>query len=320
MAKTKKLESRGLIVPAQPKQELTVTQPGSEALTGFLSGNTKRAYARDIMDFFEIDDLSKLTTARTKSVTPKEVAAFRDKLIAEGKKPATVQRKLSALRSVYNYLMTMGAITINPAHPKLVRSPKKSSVRKTDIITWDDAIRILNSADRSTAIGRRDYTLLFLSLNLGTRRSELLKIQLDDMKHGPEGHYVYIKGKGEKERFIFLRPDVKATIDEYMKDRGPESGPLFPGRKKELDGSQFWRIVKVYAEKAGLKDIHPHSLRAAFITLAHQKGVPIADIQKTVGHSRGETTLAYARDLEMIKSSATKALTGLTGSDPTKPA
>jgi site-specific recombinase XerD len=314
MAKTKKPESRGL-VPVQTKQELVITQPGSDALTGFLSGNTKRAYARDIMDFFRIGDLSKLTMARAKSVTPQEVAAFRDKLLADGKKPATVQRKLSALRSVYNYLMTMGAITVNPAHPKLVRAPKKPSVRKTDIITWDDAIRILNSVDRSNTIGRRDYTLLFLSLNLGTRRSELLKIQLDDMKHGPEGDYVYIKGKGEKERFIYLRPDVKTTIDEYMKDRGPDPGPLFPGRKKELDGSQFWRIVKNYAEKAGLKDIHPHSLRAAFITLAHQKGVPIADIQKTVGHSRGETTLSYARDLEMIKSSATKALTGLTGED-----
>ena len=208
----KKPEARGLVpVPVQKKHEITIIQPASEALTGFLSGNTKRAYGRDIMDFFEIDDLSKLSMARARSVTPKEVAAFRDKLLAEGKKPATIQRKLSALRSVYNYLMTVGAITVNPAHPKLVRSPKKSTVRKTDIITWDDANNILNAVDRSTAIGRRDYTLLLLSLNLGTRRSELLKIQLDDMKHGPEGHYVYIKGKGEKERFIFLRPDIKAS-------------------------------------------------------------------------------------------------------------
>jgi len=303
------------LIPAPQKHEITVTEPASDALTGYLSGNTKRAYARDIKDFFKISDLSKLTMGRVKAVNPRDVAAFRDKLIADGMKPSTIQRKLSAVRSVYNYLMTVGAITINPAHPKLVRAPKKPTVRKTDIITWDDAVRILKSVDRSKPIGRRNYTLLLLSLNLGTRRSELLKIQLDDMKHGPEGDYVYIKGKGEKERFIFLRPDVKAAIDDYMKDRGDAPGPLFPGRKKELDGSQFWRIVKLYAEKAGLKDIHPHSLRAAFITLAHQKGIPVGDIQKTVGHSRGETTLSYVRDLEMIKTSATKALKGLSA-DP----
>ncbi len=304
-----KKKSRGL-VPVTNK-ELSIVKPAAEALSGFLSGNTKRAYERDLKDFFGVDDLKVLPMARIEVVRPNDVVKFRDKLLADKKKPSTVQRKLSAIRSLYNYLMAAGAVMANPAHPKLVRSPKKSTVRKTDVITWDDAIGILNSIDRSTKIGRRDYTLLLVGLNLGVRRAELLGLDLDDLKHGPEGHYVYIKGKGEKERFIGLRADVKAAIDEYLKDRGTAPGPLFPGRKDELDGSQFWRIVKKYAEKAGLKGIHPHSLRAAFITLAHQKGVPVGDIQKTVGHSRGETTLGYVRDMEMIKSSATKALKGL---------
>jgi integrase len=306
----KKIKAKAELIPVPAKRDLIAQRPAAEALSGFLSGNTKRAYERDIKDFFKVDDLTALPMERILAVQPAEVVAFRDKLMEE-MSPATVQRKLSALRSLYNWLMAAGKIMVNPAHPKLVRAPKKASVRKTDVLSWDDALAILKAIDRKSKLGRRDYTLLLLGLNLGVRRAELLGIHMDDLKNGPEGPYVYIKGKGEKERFISLRPDVVESIDVYLKDRGTKPGPLFPGRKDELDGSQFWRIVKKYAKAAKLKDIHPHSLRAAFITLAHQKGVPVGDIQKTVGHSRGETTLGYVRDLEMIKASATKALKGL---------
>jgi len=310
--KKKEPPSRALIpeiIP--PRKELAFTQPAAEALSGFLSGNTKRAYERDLKDFFEVENLEMIPMARITSITPRDVVAFRDKLLADKKKPSTVQRKLSAIRSLYNYLMAAGGVTINPAHPKLVRAPKKSSVQKTDIVSWDDAVKMLKGVDRSTRLGRRDYLLILLGFNLGTRCSELLGAQLEDIKHGPEGWYVHVRGKGEKDRFIFLRPDIKEALDVYLLDRGDAPGPLFPGRKAELDGSRYWRIVKFYAEKVGLKGIHPHSLRAAFITLAHQQGVPVGNIQKTVGHARGETTLGYVRDLEMIKSSATKALKGL---------
>jgi site-specific recombinase XerD len=308
----KKVVLQELISLSQiPKKGLIISQPASEALSGYLSKNTKRAYERDLKDFFEVEDLSTLPMSRVEGVAPRDVVKFRDGLLIQGMKPSTVQRKLSAIRGLYNYLMASGVIALNPAHPKLVRAPKKSSVRKTDIITWDDAVRILKAVDQSTLLGRRNYLLLLLGLNIGTRRFELLGIQIEDLKTGPEGPYVHIRGKGEKERFVALRQDVQETMKEYLKDRGPAPGPLFPGRRAELSGMQFWRIVKKYAEMAGLHGIHPHSLRAAFITLAHQLGVPVGDIQKTVGHSRGETTLGYVRDLEMIKSSATKALKGL---------
>lgn len=307
----KKKTSKALVPVSQPGT-LIPKRPADEALAGFLSEETKRAYGVDLKQFFGVKNLSRLPMERILSVTPDEVTSFRDRLLEEGKKPSTVQRKLSAIRMLYNHLIARSIVTLNPANSKLVRSPKSQSVRKTDILTWDDAIKILRSIDQSKPFGKRNYTLILLALNLGVRRSELLGIRLEDIKNGPEGAYVVIRGKGQKERFVYLRPDVASAIEGYLKSCKIKSEHLFPGQNgKPLTGRRFWAIVRRRAEIAGLKDIHPHSLRAAFITLAHQKGVPVGDIQKTVGHSRGETTLGYVRDLEMIKKSATKALGGL---------
>lgn len=323
-----KKQVQGLIqvAPAPQMGALMPHRPLKEALAGYLSEGTKRAYKVDVEQFFGMP-IDQVSAERVLAVRPPEVADWRDRMMATkkqgglGLKPNTVARKLSALRSMYDYLIAGGYIAINPAHPKLVRSPKRPNVMQTDKLSWDEAVGILSAPNRAERRGRRDYALLLMDTKLGLRREELMSLRIEDLKNGPTGPYAHVHGKGEKERLIEIRPDLIEALNPYLKDRGDHPGYLWPSRNKNYDDhlseDLFWRIVKKYSKAAGIsgKSIHPHSLRAAFVTLSLQKGTSLADVQKSAGHSRGETTLRYSRDLEMIKSKATASLDGLKASD-----
>jgi integrase/recombinase XerD len=327
------------LVPIEPVSgALSIATPAADALTGFLSESTKRAYGRDFKDFFGTDDIGSLNLERLRAVSPKDVQLFRDRLLSQKMAPSTVQRKLSAIRSLFNYLMARGAIIANPAHPKLVRAPKKSTIRTTDALTWEETVRFLSTMDRATWVGRRDYAIFLLSANCAFRRAEILSIRLEDMKKEPNGEVLFIvRGKGEKIRRVpFGRQDLVAALKDYLTDRGDAPGYLFYGRRgplHPLDASWLYRIMAKYAGEAGLQQkigvrestgnarwkLHPHSLRAGYIFFSLEKNVPIHRIQEIVGHSRGETTLGYVRDYQSTNGDAVRALDGLSATPTTKP-
>lgn len=315
----RKTPSRALIQRSRPGGLATIVGPVVEAEKAFLAKNTLRAYRRDWMDFFGVTDLSTITVDMLRAVTPSEVADFRDRCIAQGLGPGTVTRKIGSLRALFNHVMLRGLVTINPAHPKLVRIPKRGTVKKMEALSPTEARAFLGAIDRTTELGRRDYAAIMTDLHMGLRRSEAMAIRVEQFKEVEGRVCVIFRGKGEKERIVWVNNDLQDALAPYSKDRGKEPGWLFPGKnpKKPLSGVQFWRIVQKYLDAAGIKKkVGTHGLRATFITHNIMKGTPLPDIQRTVGHARGETTLGYARDLEMVKSKAPEAMEGLKAEDP----
>jgi integrase/recombinase XerD len=315
-------DRRGL-VPIQKAKPgaLTVSQPAVEAGKAFLSKNTIRAYTRDWLDFFKVERLDQVTVPMAMGVKPDQVADFRDECLAKGLGPGTVNRKLSSVRAFFDQLILRGLISINPAHPKLVRSPKRGTVQKMEALSVAEAQAFLGTIDRSTVIGRRDYAVIMMDLHMGLRRSEALSVKADQFRTIEGKACIVFRSKGERERIIWVNRDLEEALASYAKDRGTAPGWLFTGRdpKRPLSGDQFWRIVQAYLEKAGIKKkVGTHGLRATFISVNFAKGTPIDQIQKSVGHSRGETTLGYARDLEMVKSRAPAAMEGMNGNGPEK--
>jgi site-specific recombinase XerD len=151
-------------------------------------------------------------------------------------------------------------------------------------------------------------------LHMGLRRSETLSIRVENFKRVDDRAFYVFRGKHQKERMVSINRDLEIALAEYAKDRGTHDGWLFPGRdpEKALNADHFWAIVQGYLQKAGIrKKVGTHGLRATFITRNIEKGTPLSELQRTVGHSRPETTLGYARDLEMIKSKAPAAMEGL---------
>jgi|SRR5579871_1549093 len=316
-----KRPTNALVPITGPQTGIAIVQPAVEAGKGYLADNTKRAYFRDWMDFFKVDSLDKITPAMTLAVTPDQVAEFRDECIASGLKPGTVNRKLSSLRAFFDQMVLRRVIAVNPAHPKLVRSPKRGNVQKMQALDQAEARSVLSGIDRSTPLGRRDYAVIMTDLHMGLRRSEAMTIRTEQIRTQGDKAYVLFRSKGEKERMITINQSLTEALADYFKDRGNSPGWLFPGRdpKNHLSEDQFWRIVQKYLRAAGIqKKIGTHGLRATFITHNIEAGTPLSEIQKTVGHSRGDTTLGYARDLEMIKSRAPAAMEGFTAAE--KPA
>jgi|GEM_PF-4752523 site-specific recombinase XerD len=313
-------DRRGLVPIQKPKPgAIAVVQPAVEAGKAFLSKNTIRAYTRDWLDFFKVERLDQVTVPMAMGVKPDHVADFRDECLAKGLGPGTVNRKLSSVRAFFDQLILRGLMSINPAHPKLVRPPKRGTVQKMEALSAAEAKSFLQAIDRTTKIGRRDYAVIMVDLHMGLRRSEALGIRAEQFRTVDGKACIVFRSKGEKERIIWVNRDLEEALAVYAKDRGDAPGWLFPGRnpKKHLSGDQFWRIVQSYLEKAGItKKVGTHGLRATFITHNLLKGTPIDQIQKTVGHARGETTLGYARDLEMIKSRAPEAMEGMNADGP----
>jgi integrase/recombinase XerD len=129
---------------------------------------------------------------------------------------------------------------------------------------------------------------------------------------------VRLRGKGGKERFVPIRELVQEAIRGWQKVRPRNSEWLFTSLQgARFSEHQFWKATKRYALQAlgaeGQRKVHPHALRAAFIKFQLDKGTKVDVLQQLVGHSRGDTTLGYVREIELLKSGADRALDGLDG-------
>jgi len=315
--KGKKKAVKAELIPVQPSElgQYRPMESIEDILLGYLSEKTRESYWRDIKAFFEYMGYPDITPDAIRSITPSDANRYRLYLEEErGMKPSTIARKLSAIRSVFSRYVIMGNLPFNPFDIALVKSPKRPTVRQTDMLAWEEAISLLKAPDRSTVAGRRDYAMIMVGLNCGLRVEEICGLRKDDIRTSPELHFK-IRGKGQKERLVGIRDDVKKAIDETLQDVPSSCEWLFAARHGgRMTTGQFWRRLKVHAKAVDIKTpIHPHTLRATFITMALDKGVSIDKVQMTAGHSSGSTTLGYARDLEAVKQSATKALEGLSG-------
>jgi len=314
----KKATTALIPIPANDRRELSQAgpaQPAVSALAGFLSDNTKRAYGTDLKQFFGTEDLRTVPLKAVLETRPEDVAAFRDKLMAASAKPSTVARKLSAVRALFNDLMRRGAIKVNPADAKLVRSPKRPTIRKTGYLSWEEARELLRQPDRGTEIGKRDYAMMILDANTGLRRSELCGLKDENLTRQTGTWCLRLRGKGEKERILPFRDDVNAAVEAWVRVRPKDSEWLFTTMQGErFSEHSYWKMLKRYAGQVGIEDkVHPHALRAAYIAFLNERGTPVSEIQQLVGHSRGDTTLGYVRELDLLKSKTPKALEGLDG-------
>ncbi len=291
--------------------------PLKEFLAGKLSKQTRRAYLSDLRDFF-----SRTGAENPWSVTPQEVIAYRNQIVrfdeenGELLNASTVARRLSAIRSFYDYARAVGTVQRNPADAKLVKSPQVSSEGTTKGLSVQEVRRLLEQPDRSKVRGLRDFSMLMLFAHSGMRSSEVAGLKV---RHFGEerGHRILaFKGKGQKRRKIPLKPEVFQAIEDYKAGSGrnfsdPET-PLFApttnNRFKELDkpisGASIWNMVKQYARKAGIEGISPHSFRVFAVTNSLENGATYQQVQMMSGHSDPKTVSRYDRGKDNLDRNA----------------
>ncbi len=301
----------------------TETSPSKEAilsplLTGQLSPNTKRAYQADLLQFFKITDIHQLTKEMIQAVAPQDVINFRNDLL-QSFKPVTVARKISTVRTAFEYFVDLGITSHNPAKSSVVKSPKVPTESLTNGLTQREAEELLAQPSKNTLVGLRDRSILQVLLNNGLRRSEVINLRISDLRMEGSFYVLSVLGKGQKLRLAKLKPQVWQSIQDYLSARDSKKEPTeyifqshFKGVVKwqktfgKISAETIRQLLQKYLKRLGVhKRITPHSLRHTFTTLAIDGGAQIHQVQIALGHSDPKTTMRYFRNKDNLDNNAT---------------
>jgi integrase/recombinase XerC len=217
-----------------------------------------------------------------------------------GLSKTSVARSLAAVRSLYRWLATEGEVDSNPAalvsSPKLPRHlPRVPTIEEMNAVC-DGALPV------EASFPERDQLLFELLYGCGIRNSELIGINLDDIRPG-EG-LILIRGKGKKERFVPFGEIARSALNVYLGARREllfnkkrnTTALIINTRGGRLTTRSVGRIIKKIAVAKGLSpDVHPHTLRHAFGTHMLEEGADLRAIQEMLGHERLSTTQRYTQ-------------------------
>lgn len=262
-----------------------------------LSPHTIRNYLSDLSQF--IDFLKKVLVKDTISnedlqgVDHITIRAFLSGLYDRGISKSSLARKISAVRTFFNYLCRELVISDNPG--KMVSTPKKEKALPR-FLSVDDIHRLLNTPAGGDRIAVRDRAILETLYSSGLRVGEVVAINIEDINFN-DG-LIRVKGKGRKERLVPIGSKAIDAIREYRKvSSGIQNSigyPLFLNRfGKRITTRGVQRIVEKYKKLSGLWDITPHSIRHSFATHILDGGADLRSVQEMLGHVSLSTTQRY---------------------------
>jgi len=270
------------------------------------SANTLDAYRRDLEDFSR--DLGNAG----ESIATADSDVLRDhlgRLHKRGLAPASVARRLSAIRQLYRFLYSEGHRGDDPAAviegPKRGRSlPKVLTVKQVDdlLARARDGMSVEAASERLRAA--RMNCLLEVLYATGLRVSELVSLPAAAARR--DQRMLVIRGKGGRERLVPLNDQARRSMADYLalraKAKLDASKWLFPsfGESGHLTRQHFARELKDLAAAAGLKSaqVSPHVLRHAFASHLLQNGADLRVVQTLLGHADISTTQIYTHVLE----------------------
>ncbi|MBS1852676.1 MAG: tyrosine recombinase XerC [Acidobacteria bacterium] len=284
----------------EKKQSRTVVEKGVDQFLRTLrernaSAHTIKAYAGDLEVF------SAYVGSRDwPAIDHIAVRGFLSHLYEKGLSKTSVARALAAVRSLYRWLAQEGVVDQNPA--ALVSTPKLP--KKLPRVPTIEEINTLLDGDmpEAAAFPARDRLMFELLYGSGIRNSELIGINLDDIRLSAEA--ILIRGKGKKERYVPFGDSVKSALAAYLPERQKILGEtkkaanalLLNQRGGRLTTRSVGRIIKKIAVAKGLSpDVHPHTLRHAFGTHLLEEGADLRAIQEMLGHERLSTTQRYTQ-------------------------
>ncbi len=258
------------------------------------SVHTQRGYAVDLAGFLDFLERRGETASFPTGLTRTTVRAYLVALCEEGYSKRSAARKLSSLRSFFNYLVSRSVIPSNPADG--VRAPKLEKPLPK-FLQVDEVGRLLDAAGGGDLWGLRDRAIIETLYGAGLRVSELVSIDEVDLDLG--NGLVHAKGKGRKERLSPLGRSAAEALGKYLDARrrwGAARGPAaFVNRRGErLDVRSIRRLLAKYQARAGLgRRISPHVLRHSFATHLLDRGADLRVVQDLLGHASLASTQIY---------------------------
>jgi site-specific recombinase XerD len=256
---------------------------------------TRRAYGIDIGQFAAWCATQDLDPAEVTARTLRRYAAT---LSDRRLEPATVARKLAALRALYRVLREHGTIAQNPA--ELVPSPKRPRTLPR-VLRPDEMAAVLDRIPASTPLELRDRALFELAYSSGLRAEEL--VTLDVAALDLDAEHARIEGKGAKTRIVPVGEHATRALARYLERARPAlaagdgDDALFLSKSgRRLSTSDVRRRLRVWTRHAAVQGgVSPHTLRHSFATHLLEGGADLRAIQELLGHESISTTQIYTR-------------------------
>ena len=261
------------------------------------SPETVRNYGSDLRQFhaFMKAERPGPSTLIPSTVTTESVRAYLHWLDRKHEKSTSIARKLATLRSFYRFLQREAIVVLNPAES--IRTPKQPK-HLPRVLTKDAAAALMDFPAGQTGSSLRDSALLETLYSTGARVSELVGINLEDLRLS-EG-LVHLRGKGRKERIVPIGSVALKAIHSYRASLKPPtsnpqpSAPVFLNvRGGRLTTRSVARIVACYSNRLAGGSVSPHTLRHSFATHLLDEGADLRSIQEMLGHVSLSTTQKY---------------------------
>lgn len=256
-----------------------------------LAKNSRLAYKRDLRKYLIYLDDNKIDI---KEISSEQITSFLDYLRRQGLRPASIARAISAVRSFYKFMVLEGYCQTSALTD--TRSPKKIR-RLPHVLSITEVLRMLDIKDQ-TPLGLRDRTALELLYGAGIRVSELTGLDIDSIDF--DSGQLSCFGKGSKQRIVPLGHTALEVAGEYLANGRPrlvkvwrEKALILNNRGRRLSRQSSWKIVKKYAERAGISSVYPHILRHSFATHLLLGGADLRAVQEMLGHASISTTQIY---------------------------
>jgi len=254
---------------------------------------TRRAYAVDLSQFVEWAG-----ERAPGEVRHRDVRRYAAGLSREGAAPATVARKLAAIRGLFDFLVRTERVGQNPAD--LVSSPKREE-KLPKVLTAEQVRTLLERIPARTPLELRDRAMLELAYSCGLRCEEIVNLDLGALDF--ETEQLRVLGKGSKERLLPVGEPAQQALRRYA-ERGrhalaadPRERALFLSKSgRRLSNSDVTRRLGLWVREAALAaGVSPHSLRHSFATHLLEGGADLRTIQELLGHASISTTQVYTR-------------------------
>lgn len=263
-----------------------------------LSAHTVTGYRRDLIRYAEF--LAARGTLAPDEIRGADITAHAVEL-GERLASASVARAVVAIRSLHRWAVEEG---ISGADPAADVQPPKQPRRLPKALGLDQVRTLLESPDRADPLGLRDAALLELLYGTGARISEIVDLDVDDVSRlvgvdaDPEAG-LKLTGKGDKQRIVPLGSYARAAIDAWLvrgrpgMSRGDTPALLLNQRGRRLSRQSAWAILQDHAERVGLTDVSPHTLRHTYATHLLDGGADVRVVQELLGHASVTTTQIY---------------------------
>lgn len=282
----------------------------SDYIVTLLSPHTKVAYRSDL------EQAEAFLASHLQFANSEQLSLFRDALINTKQSPSTINRRFSALRSFYRWALRKGHVSSNPV--EMIDLPKLTIKDPTKALMDDEAVKMMNEPDSSSFRGNMHRIAFYFLLYLGLRRSELVRLQFQDILTNGDHTYVRVMGKGGKYRRLPLNKILLLEIEAYKARFFELTGRMLTGsdyilqtsrhynNESQTHPSTIYRIAKRYAEKIQInRPIGAHSCRATVIShLLDTKKAPIRDVADFAGHANTANTLIYDKKRKGMDDSA----------------